>query len=438
MPTESRVAPRDLIQADFRNLRSNERLDTAPKIEEIIFIQSMEGRAHNGSGAFRKRFYVNTSIDDIVLALDREPDLIKEKRQALIDDIVEFVNRVIQGEHLTRLLSKKGTPLLGIPIFKTKPIHPHEVLKGICLGGLRDSPEIRREAEKIYGVTIGYGRCYLLNTQVMDRLGLDGEVLAHQAHEDKIEEYKGEGLIVAVEDLDKIDKKDIRYFYIRHKLGPGQSDDAAIINAGILYRSVDIALGVFLADAIDTLEKYAPRYADQDYELGLLIKDKFSGLNISMDEVYKLAYLSAIPEGKEEEVPDSSLRYFLTIDPRTGQTTLESHLNFIEGKPFFPMAVSYKRILISTFYEYIKDRLLEVTPSKEVVPIGALKEELDIPIKRLIKKRIIVVSADRLLGDVLKELREKEADVIIVQDGQGKILGVVDSDDFLHILERNH
>jgi hypothetical protein len=432
----AKIAPRDLIQADFRNLRSNERLDTTPRIEEIIFMQSMEGRAHNGAGSFHKRFYVNTSIDDIVKALDRDPKLIKEKRQGLIDEIIEFVKRVIAGEKPDRLISKRGTPLLGIPIFKTKIVKSHDILRGIYLGGLRDDPGIRKEAEKIYNVTIGYGCCYLVNAGIMEEMGLDGETLAHQEHEGEIEDFKRQGLIIAPEELEKIDPEKVRYFYIRHKLGPGQSDDAALVNAALIYKSVDVALGVFLADAIDTLEKYAPKYADQDNDLAFFVKDNFKDLDMTLDDAYKLTYLSAIPEGKEEEVPDSSLRYFLTIDPRTGQSTLECHLNFIEGKPFFPMAISYKRILISTFYEYIKERLSGVLPPEWPLPLAAIEEKLGVPIKELIRKKIIVVSQDKTLGDVLKDLRNANADAIIIQDDKGKVVGVVDSNDFMHILER--
>ncbi|MDD5448999.1 MAG: CBS domain-containing protein [Candidatus Omnitrophica bacterium] len=434
MPNDSKIAPRDLIQADFRNLRTNERLDTTPRIEEIIFMQSMEGRAHNGAGAFHKRFYVNTTIDDVVLALDRDPNFIKQKRQELIDEIKDFVNRVIAGEKLSRLVAKRGTPILGIPVFKTRQINPGDILNGIYLGGLRDTPEARKEAEKIYKVNIGYGRCFLVDIDVMAAMGLDGESLAHQEHEDEIDEFKSRGLIVAPEE-EKKDGKKVRYFYIRYKLGPGQSDDAAIVNAGLLH-NIDIALGVFLADAIDTLEKYVPVCTDQDSDLAAYIKGNFQDLYMTPEDACRLTYLSAIPEGKEEEVPDSSLRYLLTIDPRTGQTTLESHLNFIEGKPFFPMAISYKRILITTFYEYIKERLSETVKPHERAAAQKADEGLGTPIKELIRKKVIVVSGDRLLGDVLKDLRGKDADVIIVQDDEGNILGVVDSGDFLHILER--
>ncbi len=44
-----------------------------PKIEELIFLQSIEGQAHNRAGSFNKRFYVNTTIDDIVRAVGKYP-----------------------------------------------------------------------------------------------------------------------------------------------------------------------------------------------------------------------------------------------------------------------------------------------------------------------------------------------------------------------------
>jgi hypothetical protein len=95
------VAPKELIQSDFEVLRSYEKLLTSPEIEELLLIQSVEGRAHNGSGVFNKRTYVNTSIDDVVKALDRDAEDIKRRRQGIIDDISSFVMDVIHGEKET-------------------------------------------------------------------------------------------------------------------------------------------------------------------------------------------------------------------------------------------------------------------------------------------------------------------------------------------------
>ena len=91
---QRKVAPRELIQEDFRNLKSSERLYTSPRIEELIFLQSIEGRAHNGAGSFNKRSYVNTTIDDIVRAVGRSPKATKAKRQELIDEIVRIAEKL--------------------------------------------------------------------------------------------------------------------------------------------------------------------------------------------------------------------------------------------------------------------------------------------------------------------------------------------------------
>ncbi|MCI0481176.1 MAG: hypothetical protein L0213_06275, partial [Candidatus Dadabacteria bacterium] len=112
-----KLAPAELIQQDFHNLKTAERLYTIPRIEDLIFMQSIEGRAHNGAGAFNKRFYVNTTIDDIVSALGRSPKVTKTKRQELIDEIFEFVESAIEDDPREKLVTRSGRPLLGIPQF---------------------------------------------------------------------------------------------------------------------------------------------------------------------------------------------------------------------------------------------------------------------------------------------------------------------------------
>nr|HPM43596.1 hypothetical protein [Candidatus Omnitrophota bacterium] len=318
MATKKKVAPEEMIQQDFRNLKTSERLYTVPRIEDLIFMQSIEGRAHNGAGSFNKRFYVNTTIDDIVNALGKPPSVIKAKRQELIDEIYDYVDSALADDPRDRLVTKSGRPLLGIPQFKERTVNYHDVLKGLYLGGLRDDPDIRKKTQELFGINIGYGKCYLVNTKVMDEMGLDGEMLAHQDNGDRINYFKSTGLIVTEEKPKRSISKYIKYMYIRHHVGPGQSDDGAMVASGLLY-SVDVAIGVFLADAIDTLEKYVPVYSDQDKELAMHIKKNYPFLDIAEDDVYELAYLAAIPEERVDEIPDSSLRYLLAIDAETGQ-----------------------------------------------------------------------------------------------------------------------
>ena len=433
---QKKVAPRELIQEDFRNLKSSERLYTSPKIEELIFLQSIEGRAHNGAGSFNKRSYVNTTIDDIVRAVGRSPKATKTKRQELINEIVEFVDSALGDDPRDRLVTRNGKPFLGIPFFKDKTVNYHDILKGLYLGGLRDDVDIRSKTEELFKIDIGYGRCYLVDTDVMEEMGLDGEMLAHQENEEKLEEYKECGLIADETKTKYRDSKHIRYLYIRHHVGPGQSDDAAIVASGLIY-NIDVALGVFLADAIDTLEKYVSVYRDQDNDLARYIKSNYAFLDCEERDVCELSFLAAIPKERIDEIPDSSLRYLLSINDEIGQSALETHINFIEGKPIQQMPISHKRVPVTILYEFIKEKLKSI--KKEVVfkiP-ELLGKELESSVTKVMQRRFITVGPHTSLKTALQKAEARKSELIIVKDENGNVLGIVNPRDFLVFLKES-
>ena len=397
-------------------------------------MQSIEGRAHNGSGIFNKRSYVNTTMEDIVSALGRSAKVVKTKRQELIDEIIEYADSVFADDPRDRLVTKSGRPLLGIPQFKERTVNYHDILKGLYLGGLRDDPEIRKKTQGLYSINIGYGKCYLVNTKIMEEMGLDAEQLAHLDNEDRINYFKSCGLIVEDVKLKASAAKYIKWLYIRHHVGPGQSDDGAIVASGMLY-NVDVALGVFLSDAIDTLEKYVSIYRDQDKELSLYIKEKYPFLDLDEKDVYELAYLAAIPGDRVDEIPDSSLRYLLAIDQETGQSTLETHLNFIEGKPFVPIAISYKRILISQLYDFVREKLKSINKEVVLKIPEAIARELDSSVTKVMQRKFITVSPQTSLKAALSKVEARKGELIIVKDENGNILGVVNPSDFLVFLK---
>lgn len=431
--SSKKVAPKELIQQDFRNLKVSERLYTTPRIEELILMQSLEGRAHNGAGSFTKRFYVNTTIDDVVRSLGRSPKLVKKQRQELIDEIVDYVESALADDPRDRLVTRTGKPLLGIPMFKERSVNYHDVLKGLYMGGLRDDVSIRKKAQSIYKINIGYGRCYLVNTKVMEEMGLDGEVLAHQEHEGQLGYYRSCGLIVSEDKYAHKDNKLIRYMYIRHHVGPGQSDDAAMVAGGLLY-SVDVALGIFLADAIDTLEKYVPDFRDQDNDLARRIKDDYEFLDVKEKDVYELAYLAAISVERADDIPDSSLRYLLMVDKETGQSPIEAHIKFIEGSAILPMSVSCKRVPVFELYDFIAEKLKSIR--KEVVfkiP-EVYSKELDSSVAQVMHRRFITVGPHTSLKSALQKIASRKGEVIVVKDEDGNILGVINPNDFLVFL----
>ncbi len=428
------VAPKELVQADYEVLQSYERLDTTREIEDLLFMQSLEGRAHNGSGVFNKRTYVNTTINDIVKALGRDAESIKAKRQAIIDDIKSFALDTMNGEKRDRLINEKGDPIMGIRLFLERKVNARDVLRGLYMGGLRDNPDIRKEAEKIYQTKIGGGRCYILDVKTMLEMNLDGERLAHEAHEADIAEYTKKGLILGTEGVP--DPVTQRYFYIRHRIGPGQSDDAAFIMAGILY-NVDVALGVFLADAIDTLEKYAPVCLDQDGALSFQIQRGFKDLALDLEDVYELAWLSAIPEAEEHMIPDISLRYLLSVDQRSGMCAFRTHLDFIEGKPVVPLPVSFKRILSTQFYEFINRRLINEHRLEKLAVPHLTIQELDKPALDIAKRDYAIVPKDATIADVIKKFKETKSAVIVIQNKDGKVIGTISPADLHYHLDGN-
>ncbi|MGC8721887.1 MAG: hypothetical protein ACP5SB_04830, partial [Caldisericaceae bacterium] len=344
-----KIAPKELVWKDFKRLQREVELKTEPMVEDLLFMQTIEGHSHNGDGAFNGDKYVDTTINDIVEILGRDTFIVRAERQMLIDEIYEFANRIIKGEELRHLVNANGEPLMRCPLFLKWEIEPKEVLKGLYLGGLMDDFETRKKVNEKYKTNLGGGKPYLVDMRVMEKLGLNGEMLAHGDHEDKLDEYRKEGLIIDPSNVDFLRHSDIRFQYIRHKKGLGVSDDLAIIMGGLLYNT-SVAFGAYLADAIDTLDKFALKFIEQDDYLSNLIANSFKGLNISDEEVYKYIYLISIPEDKEKYVPDSSQRYFLEIDKEAQITTLESHYNFLKGLPIVPFKIAYERILNTVLY----------------------------------------------------------------------------------------
>jgi len=351
------IAPKGLIWKDFKNLQKEKDLFTEPAVEDLLFMQTIEGHSHNGDGAFKGRKFVDTTLNDIAEALGRDVFIVRSERQMLIDEICEYAERVVDGENLTHLVNKHGEPLMRCPLFLQWKVNPKDILKGLYLGGLMDNFSVRKKVNEKFQTNIGGGKAYLVDLRVMEKMNLNGESLAHGDHEDKIDEYTERGLII--QDSTRVDflrHPNVRFQYIRHKRGLGVSDDAAVVVGGLLY-STSVGLGAYLADAIDTLDKYSLKFVEQDNTLAHTIEKNFPDLGITEENLLSFVHYITIPEGKEKEIPDSSQRYFLQVDSKTNLTALESHYRFTMGFSYPHFRISYERVLNEDFYRYIKKRL---------------------------------------------------------------------------------
>ncbi|MGC8669120.1 MAG: hypothetical protein ACP5VE_13485 [Chthonomonadales bacterium] len=353
MQTRKGVAPPEMIRQDFAVLDARETLRTTWPNEQLILMQSVLGHCHEGHGVFRGHAYPNTTMDHVVRALRLDPAVIKRDRQSLIDAVWAFCRTTVSGAAPPSLADEAGEPLLGISTLRYFHVDAWDVVRGVYLGGLRDDVDIRRQVEAERHVRIGGGRCYLVDTRRMEEMGLNADELAHGEWEAQIEAFRRDGLIVGE---DRREEPEVVWQYIRHRKGPGASDDAAIVAAGLKW-GLGVAVGVFLADAIDTLEKYVPVYSDQDRDLAEEIEAHSDGLGLGRTEAELLTFLAAIPEDQQGAVPDSSLRHLLAIDRHRDLCALEAHLLHVEGVPAPALAIGHERISSRRFYEYVEARL---------------------------------------------------------------------------------
>jgi hypothetical protein len=351
--THPGVAPSDRLSADFKLLDDRDTLRTTWPNEQLILLQSVQGRAHEGHGTFGNHRYPDTTLDDVARALRLNPAAVKEARQELIEDIRAYVRRTIAGSPPAHLLNEDEAPLLGMGTLRYLQVQAADVLRGLYLGGLRDDAALRREVQERTGVRMGGGNCFLLDQSVMVAMGLNGDRLAHGEWADRLDEFRETGLIVGPE---RQDDPDIIYQYIRFWQGPGASDDAAIVAAGFRW-GVGVAVGVFFADAIDTLEKYVPAYSDQDEDIATAIEREFADLNMGRDEARQLTLWAAALDTPDYQVPDSSLRHLLAIDRKTDLCAAESHLLTVMGVPCPPIGLSHERSSSHRFYDYVRARM---------------------------------------------------------------------------------
>ncbi len=357
-PRYSEVSPFELIRDDFQRMMLTKRLRTTDEVCEVVLMQSVEGHAQMGHGLFRGRRYPNTEMDDIVQALGREPRRVALQRQMVIDEICEWADRALNGMAQDTLVNEHGDGLVGCGLLRHFTVDPKDVLRGLYLGGLRDNSEVRAEVEKRTGAVIGGGACRFVDIEVMQRLGLNGDRLAREANGDKIASYEEQKMIVPDPGPGYWDDERVRYMYIRDRIGGGASDDAAIAAAGKMH-NLSVALGVFLADAVDTLEKFVVDYEDQDYSIARGIEAHFPELGLTMEDVYRLTWVCHVPQDALGRVPDSSLRHLIEVERLADQTALESHLAFVCGNSYSPMTLGHEDVPNDEFYRWLEGRIRE-------------------------------------------------------------------------------
>jgi len=334
----------DIVKNDYNFMLDNVRLCTSEQAKELLLMQSIEGHATEGHGCFRNRrkkeryIFPDAAIEDVVAALGFSPERIKEERQRYIDEIYDFVGDVIIRKKKISYVNRSNSPLFGIDFLGSVLIQsPENFLVGFYLGSRMDNYlQWRSKIEAEQGIKIGGGECIGVNRKIAKQRGISLESIANDAHSAQdVEMLVSEGVLCR----EVKSTPEIVSGYVRYAEGEGTSDDLAVLLAGRLYGR-DAAIGVFLADAVDTWDKYVPfiKTNGQDEALGdiILANAKKIRQNYGIDlpsESEVKRFIGTIscckfPDG----MISNSQRYFLQIDDKTGISAIESHLGYIEGK----------------------------------------------------------------------------------------------------------
>jgi len=342
---------KDEIIKDYQEMMGSVALWMEKDSKELLIIQSIEGHVREGHCAISIS-HPNFTIEDTVLALNKDPDVIKSRRQREIDEFFTFMDRVINGE-TKKYETKEGRPLFGYKIFeKYSDINDTSAMfVGLYLGGLMDDPDVRRECEKAYRMQLRQGLCCLVNIKNLEKERLSLRDLANFCF---MPEEVGR-----LESLGIIHRRggpiggDYTFGYVQLSHGVGTSDDLAILTAGVLY-GLDAALGVFLADAVDTWDKYVPYVygSGQDSQIPSFIeqKEEYIRKNVNPDFTVPskkdvLKFVSHIAKSRYRGVKSASQRYLNQLTE--GIAPIDNYLNVILGKPAYNLRVGPKSVGMS-------------------------------------------------------------------------------------------
>ena len=146
----------------------------------MLLIQSVEGHAHEGHGAFNGRRYPNTTLDHITRALRLDPNVIKAERQALIIDVFDYVDRALAGDSPPTLVTENGTPLFGISFLRLLKVNLGTYFAGYisaASGMTRTCVSRWRRG----GTSESGSKAYYVDFAVMRRMGLSADELAKES-----------------------------------------------------------------------------------------------------------------------------------------------------------------------------------------------------------------------------------------------------------------
>jgi hypothetical protein len=389
------------VNSTYKYLMSS--VNVASTKKDLLLMQSVQGRAIKGwwDTKFLEKqnnayCYPNTTLEDIFIALDKNPLEIQKQRQEIIDDIKRYINSAFEyledhsngnskpHNHCITLINQNYEPLGGIEFFKGTLIsNPLNILIGAYLGGCMDSAEWRAETDKIFETNMHKGITRAVHMKKLKQTGLTLEELSKLNSYETITKLVKYGAIS--ENDNETYQRGYTCGYIQKQPGYGISDDAAFLGVALCF-GIEAAYGLLLMDAIDTWDKSTPKITKggQDEKIGVGIKERYESIfgkdkfPVSDNDVKNIIYLAAMDNKNFEYYPSCSQRRFVQIDDIVGLSALQSHVVFSrhirEGTKIPPkIKIAFKQVPTDKFYNAFKEKY------NRLFEIGRLDKRYDLP-----------------------------------------------------------
>lgn len=352
------------VQEDYEIFHQRWILDTTKRQAQLFSMMSINGHAQNGHVAFsdvdsRGEFQLgiiapSSTLEDITRALGESPAAVKKEHDCAIEDIRQFLHDLISGKEITQYVSQRTGKVLGgqLALEGRTISNPLNVVKGFVLAGGYMDDWISRSYTNVLlrqegKMQLGGGICVPLS--YFKLLSGKRNPDFHPLHELTRREHTYEDFEKFVEKgtiffSDQFSDPDISSSYVRIGRGPGVSDDIAIIMGGLLYNSIDVAIGVFLADYIDTMDKFTTtiRFGGYDSFIAKELESQLPENFVTREEATRFIYSCAMSTNgtmvprenfmrlSTRGIPDSSQRYL--SQKGHGQSPIRKYLEFIESR----------------------------------------------------------------------------------------------------------
>ncbi len=291
---------------------------------------------------------------------------IKRSRQEILDNLEMIITRGIAegGLRFGDPEDSRSNPL-GLLFLAGKEFDILPFLRGFVLAVRMDNWRNRNITLRHFEVDLrgeplilGGGESLLVSWNRFVEAGLtEQQASSEEFDETRLSVLRNCGVILP-DSFDGAPPPESIYF--RRMIGPGVSDDAAMVFVGKTWGEAAM-FGAFVADAVDTYDKFLERYAeggnDETLANRLIASLPSNETLVTETDIRRLIYFAAKWNFPNLDI-SSSHRRLIQFEQGARVPTFLNHLAFVRGEKPARIPLGYNRFDSAKFYRSLTDRAL--------------------------------------------------------------------------------